>query len=718
MSCFLDCCDPLDEEKTSRHKAEAEAPPSLCRTWKQRTCTDAWAILLYLLSWGGLIAILVVASKKGADPQRVIRGVDFQGRICGVSDGVKDQPLAAWIAMPLNLVPGVDCTDCYQIMTCVSACNETLSHPLMVDHYASEQFLYYCVAGSDGWAYNAQFQSASALATRTFADLYTCWRAILISACAALLVSFMYTWFSKGCAGWLVVLACLCTVAGGVIVTWALFSEAAFKADTASSNQATALQIVGAFTGVSTLVFVCILFAIRRELVIAVSLVKEGSKAILKMPWLLVFPLLPTLVGLGYFVFFVVTTVIVCSVWETTPALFPSYITQKAPALYGNTAASGALYTQFSTHTINQALLNSFAYLFLHMLWSISICTYFSFTVVGSSVGRWYFSQALQPRLQARSYEDKRKFKKKEQAVAKAQGVYLSETPVTDACLQTLRFHMGTVILAALIMSLLNMLRAFTTYLQAKASAGRDLCCVPYRCQSACFCIINCCVQTTTCCVTQVNQFTLLWMGVFGTDFFVSAQGSFALIFGNLAHAAVLSMVGSYLTFCGKLFVAAATTGVAALVLPSAYPQLNSLILPLVAIFLVAYLAASAFMTVLDTSIDAVFFAFLCDEHANASSGAMHASARLQALIYRDKKESGGGASTTTTGNPISMLKVDRASSTKKAQAQAQAQTNTNTKTKTKTSVKAAPATVTTKKGSTKKKMQVARAEQIDLEIV
>jgi hypothetical protein len=32
----------------------------------------------------------------GGNPQKILRGTDYLGRICGKSDGVKDLPLAAW----------------------------------------------------------------------------------------------------------------------------------------------------------------------------------------------------------------------------------------------------------------------------------------------------------------------------------------------------------------------------------------------------------------------------------------------------------------------------------------------------------------------------------------------------------------------------------------------------------------------------------------------
>jgi hypothetical protein len=52
-------------------------------------CTDKLFLILYLGFWGFTLWLLVLANKNNGDPQRIVRGVDMYGRICGISDGVK-----------------------------------------------------------------------------------------------------------------------------------------------------------------------------------------------------------------------------------------------------------------------------------------------------------------------------------------------------------------------------------------------------------------------------------------------------------------------------------------------------------------------------------------------------------------------------------------------------------------------------------------------------
>ena len=98
--------------------------------------------------------------------------------------------------------------------------------------------------------------------------------------------------------------------------------------------------------------------------------------------------------------------------------------------------------------------------------------------------------------------------------------------------------------------------------------------------------------------------------------------------------------------FVGKLFVAFLTTGIAAIAIYKHYTaELNSLVLPVVVIFLLSYLVAALFMALLETTSSTVFLCFLVDEKYNKHSGSMLASAGLQHVIDAHKDEGAAYAS-------------------------------------------------------------------------
>lgn len=57
-----------------------------------RFCTDILFLILFIASFVFLFVIYGMATDRGADIDKTVRGVDFQLRVCGKDEGVKDKP--------------------------------------------------------------------------------------------------------------------------------------------------------------------------------------------------------------------------------------------------------------------------------------------------------------------------------------------------------------------------------------------------------------------------------------------------------------------------------------------------------------------------------------------------------------------------------------------------------------------------------------------------
>lgn len=84
--------------KQSKKQVDEEfiATPEFDGPCKNRDCTDIFFLLLLLAAWTamtliGLAAVGAIDSSviNQGNPQRLIRGVDYEGNICGVDDIVK-----------------------------------------------------------------------------------------------------------------------------------------------------------------------------------------------------------------------------------------------------------------------------------------------------------------------------------------------------------------------------------------------------------------------------------------------------------------------------------------------------------------------------------------------------------------------------------------------------------------------------------------------------
>ena len=418
---------------------------------KHRNCTDVLFLVLYVASWVGLIATLIVAARRGGDPNRIYHGVNFNGSVCGKSADVSDKPYVAWVAMPQTPSAVDDCDNCYQIMTCLADCSATTSDPLMIDHYDSERLMYYCIptvhnAQNISFAYETEFNTATNLASRAFTDLYTVWPAILIAAFGALLLSFVYALLAKHFAGLLVLTSIAALLAGGFLMSYALLKMAADADSTTVSTRSEAMRGIGIAIAVLTVLFLLIVIGLRKRIYVAVEVMKEASRAVLDLFWIIFFPLLPFLVGCGYFVLFIVTTLYIGSVWTSTSTPLPPYIADNGNERLGQS---------YELHAWDQSLKNNFAFVFFHLLWTVQCLVYLTFMVVAGTVASWYFT----PRDAKGS---------KLRGAGEGQ---LSYFPVLAAVYRTLRFHSGTIALAALIIAVIEFIRVIVKYSQTTTTA-------------------------------------------------------------------------------------------------------------------------------------------------------------------------------------------------------------------------------------------------------
>eukprot|EP00808_Paulinella_micropora_P014563 g4956.t1 len=273
------------------------------------------------------------------------------------------------------------------------------------------------------------------------------------------------------------------------------------------------------------------------------------------------------------------------------------------------------------------------AALVFHMLWTTQFLAYLCFLVVAGSVANWYFTYRdhMGNKIRGDSYNE------------------LPGAPVYKAAKRTLRYHLGTVALAALIIAIIKFLRLCVKYIEDKATPRRGQPSGPQKCVLKC---LVCCLRCAECCMDKISKKGLVWTAIWGDPFFTACCSSFQLIWRHLRKVAALNAVSLALMFVGKITIALVTTGLATYVLlmdtpirkfeqyglPTA-PAISSPVAPSLLIFILSYSVASLFMNVFETTIETTLLCFLVDcEHGK--DGEMFASQGLAKLIERHGKES------------------------------------------------------------------------------
>ena len=212
----------------------------------------------------------------------------------------------------------------------------------------------------------------------------------------------------------------------------------------------------------------------------------------------------------------------------------------------------------------------------------------------------------------------------------------LSNTPITDSLARTCRFHIGTIALAALIIAIVQAIRATVMYIERKTAQmnGGKLNCL----QRAVFCLIHCCLACLECCLDKINKNALVWTSIWGDSFGTATCSAFKLLWGNLGRTGAMSVVSTFLMFLGKVLIALATVGFGGIFIHFRYrDDISSPVLPMIVIFIVGYAVGALFMAVFEVAMDTVFLCFLIDEKLHANSGSMNASKGLRALVENEE---------------------------------------------------------------------------------
>lgn len=572
---------------------------------KDRHCTDVPFLLAYIAAWVVLVIIFSVAGREGANPQRILRGVDYADRICGLDAGVEDKHFAAWPYPPE-----------YQFKVCVASCSETQTNTtLFPEDYASVEFVFYCIPVINGSVninvtLSGDFENASEDASRAVADMYIAKLIILLSAGLALFGSYMYVFLNRYIAGLLVYLGILLTALGGIALSYAMFQRYQKYDDTEVSNRKRVVLAFGIITAGSTALFLLVVCALWTRIKIAIEVAKEAGRAIDDMKCIVCFPIIPFFIGGGYVVFWIALAMYIFSV--------SNKIQRPTPTFRGLNNTFGANYTD---REWDQEYQRAFAFHFFHFLWTVQLFIYFTFMVTAGAVAEWYFTP----------YQDGRK--------PRGEGPdLLTNYPVRNSVYRTLRFHLGTLALGALIIAIIQFIRAMVHYMEEKAKLGKEN---PVK--KAVLCCIKCCLWCAECCLDKINKNAFVWTAIWGDAFGTAACSAFSLIWRNLLRVAAVDLVGEYLMLLGKVLVAICTTGICALIFIS-YPyyteNMSSIIMPCVVIFIVSFFIASLFMVVFETTMDTTFFCFLVDEEHNKGAGKMLAAPGLIQLVDKFAEES------------------------------------------------------------------------------
>lgn len=304
----------------------------------------------------------------------------------------------------------------------------------------------------------------------------------------------------------------------------------------------------------------------RKRIQLAMGCVKETSKAVMKMPLII---LCPVLQGLGFCLFMIAWTV-----YSVNIASMGELVT--------NTFEAGNIKISVRSFEFSDFVKQAGWYMLFCFFWSGQYIIALGEIIFAMAVAKWYFSH------------DKSK---------------VGSNTVLNSIGASIRYHSGTAAFGALIIAIIKMIRSVIAYFQKKADE------MDSSIAKAVLCCCQCCFYCLEKCMRFLNKNAYIQTAIFGTSFCTSSKEAFFLIMRNAARVAAITYVSGGVVFVGKVFITTLTTGVSYFAIDHYVGhELYSIIGPLFFIACIAWFISGMFMSVYDMGIATILQCFVADE--------------------------------------------------------------------------------------------------------
>ncbi|XP_066152702.1 choline transporter-like 2 isoform X5 [Euwallacea fornicatus] len=448
-------------------------------------------------------------------------------------------------------------------------------------------------------------------AEQLLADLVTSWWKILISVAIALLACIIYILMLRWIAGvmvWISIAGAIAALVAGSYfsyTTWQTYKKDFESDGLTSSKRKRDLLLATFIIVVSVLVIVLlVLLFLRKRIVLAIALIKEGSKAVSSVTSVLFFPIIPWIMQLGV----VAYAICVGTYLATTGEAYYQYrVTPNCSEVSGIKNNQECNISDFinnkppnpecdNTTCVFAGIANEAYYPYLQVtnvfgfFWLAFFVSAFGQMVLAQVFAQWYWT------------------------------IKKSELPffaLTAALYRTIRYHLGTLAFGSLIIAICRMIRVCLEYIDQKLKKYDN----PFT--KAILCCLKCFFWCLEKFIKFINKNAYIMCAIHGKNFCASAKDAFMLLMRNIIRVFVLDKVTDFLFFLSKVLVTAGIGAVAYIFFATDMvpfmdnSELNFGYVPVVTIMVVTYLIATLFFNVYSMAVDTLFLCFLEDCESN-----------------------------------------------------------------------------------------------------
>ncbi|KAJ3258982.1 hypothetical protein HK103_003123 [Boothiomyces macroporosus] len=606
---------------------------------RTRKCRDIWCLLLFIVFWIGMFFVCQIAVTNG-DLKELEVPKDYLGNFCGVNNVGKNNSYADQSKNPvlyfINPTQLADLTNATYI--CLPSCpnvTQVITDPanalcqygitptasniasLVYDGtcaaftYASTPVISRCIptepipvsvlngtsiqTGNVTINLETIITSGSKYSFMVLADLQNTWPLLLVCAGTAIIFSFIWLFIAQFIVGifvWITLILVNCIAVGSAVALYFYWQSRKVAYETNSTangvinighqvvanisffNSATPIQqneVTASFAFFVTVaviagILLLITIVMVKRISMAIEIINEASAAFRKLPGLTITPVFLSIVILILMVYFLVIL------------LYLSTITNDITVpIVGTISAANAR--------------NMIYYHVAGFIWTYYTIFAISETTAAGAVAEWYWMPDKTKKI---------------------------HFPVMRSLGRVFRYHLGSMVLGAAIITIVELIRLFLFHLQQKVSKSK------VKALKYIVACAQCCMLIVEKIVKFVNKNAYVFIAITGKAFFKSAGAATALLLRNAAKTVAVNYVADATLFLTKLIVIGANcVGAYCFIVgkPDAFKNpINFPAITVVFVSLETYLVASIFFGNYHLAIDTIFLSVLEDLDINDGS--------------------------------------------------------------------------------------------------
>ncbi|XP_054274772.1 choline transporter-like 1 [Macrosteles quadrilineatus] len=651
------CCDDTGSEDENQESV------------KIRGCTDVFWLIIYILFWFLMILIAGFALVYG-NPLRLIHGYDSFGNTCGSSyndDILINQNLSGINTLDRRYLFFTDIRNIRNsLQLCVKKCpDRNIDSIQELQQFYKDTGSSLCRYDFDLENYKGAPHNLSETATvlsslgpcpplpvyksvpilnrcvpepvtdivRTFvrdiygllnswdfgeqilSDIFSAWEYIagltfLSLVLSLLMVSLFYLVASFVAHIILVAVSLVCIGATGYL--WVTFYQLKSQLDSTSSDQLLdeavqnerAFCIYSIIATIVTVIILLLVLVMRSRVDFVATLFKEAADCLAALPSLYLQPVVSFVQLIIFYAFWLL--VVVCLATANYPGAKPlrpfssdsvletlQFAVNKSVDSNKNLMElkniSAASFTPFTLVDYTDGTWVRYVWwvYFIGLVWTSEFILACQQMVIAGAVARWYFNK------------DKTDPK----------------PPVWTAYRHLISYHLGSMALGSLLITLFKVPRLILSYISAKLKKNEQS--EVAQCLAKC---CTCCLYVFENCIRYINHNAYTVVAMQGINFCPAASRAWHVLVNNSLRLATLNSVGDFILFLGKLIVMC-ITGVIGLFIFKQDPDLHLYAAPTLVVCIFAYFVAHCVISLYEVVIDTLFLCVCEDQNIHGDEG-------------------------------------------------------------------------------------------------